>query len=94
MKTKWLSVAVFASVGMIAQANPGGFHAGTGASHGGAVAHRAPAVLGRSPAGCEHDGHTSRNETENQTPHMTSLPLRGTLTRLRPAPSGRYLTRS
>jgi len=44
MKTKWLSVAVFASVAMIAQANPGGFHAGTGASHGGAVAHRAPAV--------------------------------------------------
>jgi len=44
MKTKWLSVVVFASVGMIAQANPGGFHAGTGASHGGAVAHRAPAV--------------------------------------------------
>jgi hypothetical protein len=44
MKTKWLSVAVFASVGMIAQANPGGFQAGTGASHAGAVAHSAPAA--------------------------------------------------
>src|SRR6266699_759866 len=44
MKTKWLSVAVFASVSMIAQANPGGFHAGTGAVHGGAVAHSAPAI--------------------------------------------------
>ena len=44
MKTNWLSVAVFGSVGMIAQANPGGFHAGTGAVHGGAVAHGAPAV--------------------------------------------------
>src|SRR6266516_630671 len=44
MKTKWLSVAVFASLGMIAQANPGGFHAGTGAFHGGAVAHSAPAI--------------------------------------------------
>ncbi len=44
MKTKWLSVAVFASVGMIAQANPGGFHARKGAFHGGAVAHSAPAV--------------------------------------------------
>jgi hypothetical protein len=44
MKTKWLSVAVFASVGMIAQANPAGFHARAGAFHGGAIAHSAPAV--------------------------------------------------
>src|SRR5437868_13573717 len=44
MKTKWLSVAVFASLGMIAQANRGGVHAGTGGFHGGAVAHGAPAV--------------------------------------------------
>src|SRR2546422_8986646 len=44
MKTKSLSVALLAGAATITQANPGGFHAGTGAFHGGAVAHSAPAV--------------------------------------------------
>jgi Putative peptidoglycan binding domain len=52
MKTKWLSVAVFASVGMIAQANPGGFHAG-------AVAHSAPAIH----APMRHGGFSSFHST-------------------------------
>src|SRR2546430_14236854 len=51
MKTKFLGLALAASVATIAQANPGsvhrgggGFHAGTGGFHGRAVAHSAPAV--------------------------------------------------
>ena len=44
MKTKLFGLALVASAATIAQANPGGSHAGTGGSHGGAVAHSAPAI--------------------------------------------------
>ena len=44
MKTKLLSLAVFASAAMIAQGQPGVVHSGGGSFHGGAVAHGAPAV--------------------------------------------------
>src|SRR5437868_9232717 len=44
MKTKLLSLAIFASAAMIAQGQPGGVHSGGGGFHGGAVTHGAPAV--------------------------------------------------
>jgi hypothetical protein len=44
MKTKFLSVAVLASVVTIAQANPVAYHGGGGRARAGAVAHAAPAA--------------------------------------------------
>src|SRR5437588_12825868 len=44
MKTKLLSLAIFASAAMIAQGQPGGVHSGGGGFHGGAVTNGAPAV--------------------------------------------------
>ena len=43
MKTTFVSVALVASAAMMAQANPGVYHASGGGVRGGAVAHRAPA---------------------------------------------------
>src|SRR5437868_14154488 len=44
MKTKLLSLAIFASAAMVAQGQPGGVHSRGGGFHGGAVTHGAQAV--------------------------------------------------
>ncbi len=75
MKTKFLGLALAASVATIAQANPGsvhrgggGFHAGTGGFHGRAVAHSAPAVHAPMRAGGFSSFHSTPMRAHGSRP--------------------------
>src|SRR5204862_6566492 len=75
MKTKFLGLALAASVATIAQANPGsvhrgggGFHAGSGGFHGRAVAHSAPAVHAPMRAGGFSSFHSTPMRAHGSRP--------------------------